>query len=276
MQYVYEAWKKKRIKLSDEVFSELLLNPSLYNRGEKDFKYTVNVFHMMTNPSQAGSYIKDTSVINLKEFMENGTDNFMTDVVKPGLTGNGGDTIFNVVERWAKDNEFSIEEIAQNNAGKSTDWNYEWFENIVNKVFAKPGKITCKLKSIDDYLERLYYTFSLHQVKCNPPQDNVINATDLTQITDKDVSKFGKVEDVDTPIHLTVVSTDTDIPGIYVFHKFVPMDTKNMSTHQSNASKNLTDLKSAMSQLDADGKTGDEKVQGIMTAIEGLSAIPVQ
>jgi hypothetical protein len=78
----------------------------LFDRSDKEFRYTLNAFNLFSQPNKAKNYLKDTSKIDLSEFM-NG------DVVKPaGLNGETGDTIFNTIEGWAKDNEYSAQEIA--------------------------------------------------------------------------------------------------------------------------------------------------------------------
>ena len=77
---------------------EILKNESLYNRSDKEFQYTLNVFNLLSNPSTASNYLKNTDVINLEELIDGNT-------IKPaGLDRKPGDTIYNKIEKWAQDN----------------------------------------------------------------------------------------------------------------------------------------------------------------------------
>ena len=100
MTYIYNAYKNGFIDLRD---SEVLYNPTLYiGRNDKEFQYTVNCFFYL--PSHADSYLIDTSKVDIMSFF-NG-DNLAKSEIKPaGIDGEEGDTIFNIVEGWSKDNE---------------------------------------------------------------------------------------------------------------------------------------------------------------------------
>ena len=79
-----------------------IFEPSLYERDYQDFKYTVNVFLICMDPCEIEKFLVDTSVVDISCFYdENGK-------IKPaGLDRVPGDTIYQLIESWSKDNEIS-------------------------------------------------------------------------------------------------------------------------------------------------------------------------
>ena len=289
MQYIFDSYKNNKMDLS----MPALLNPSLYSRKFDEFQYTLNAFHIMSDPKKAGCYLKDTSVADVSEFMSGNE-------IKPaGLNGEEGDTIFNVIERWAKDNEYSPEEIADKkekaekeaedskdkkngtdininingeNGSNGTQWNYDYFKEILEKVFANSGKFETTGNK-NEYLEKAFVTFSLPEIT---PQstDNKLYKKTFTEIKDADVNKFGNPHEIDEPIHITVRTGSKTVPGIYVFHKFIPIDETSLSHYKQLANKNLGNLKRHLNNVNPNNDNDvDTHLQRIITALDGLSGI---
>jgi hypothetical protein len=295
LQYIYDSYLNKRIDLHMPV----LKNPSLYDRSDREFQYTLNAFYMMSDIRRAAVYIKDTSEVDTKEFLIDGT-NEATATIKPaGLTSNrNGDTIYNVIEKWTKDNEYSPEEIAKkkqkeeeekNNKDKKQDgdskkdavtatkWTYEYFKGIVEKVFANHGKFTLALSNEEEYLNRLFATFKMTTISpLNRAQQNNPNTVtkDVKSINDTDVKKFGDPNNVDVPINITSDVNGNKVHGVYVFHKFVDTSESSMKSHSDVANKNLKQLKNSIYDISPTTIEDMEKqLQAIITAIESLSPI---
>lgn len=137
MEYVYAAYKNNKLDMQ----SPVLRNPSLYKRNIDDFKYTLNAFWLMSDKKRAGNYIKDTSVIDITQFLSDGED-LATSTIKPaGINGRKGDTIFNVIEEWSQGNEYSPDEIRQRNfqRASSKKVDVKQLEDI-KKKYSDPSK----------------------------------------------------------------------------------------------------------------------------------------
>ena len=190
IRYVYESFKLKKLKLTLEV----LMNESLYDRSDKDFRYTLNVFNTLSQSDKIAAYFKDVSKVNTAELMDG-------DVIKPaGLHKGPGDTIYNIIEAWADGNEYTAAETAErlkkaeeekekkkdkdNDDGtsggddKSQDgdskettattaeyvmedvvpqekWTYETFKQLIEKIFKLSSKVSPKGKK-EEYLNKVY------------------------------------------------------------------------------------------------------------------------
>lgn len=120
-RYVYESYKLKKIRLDLEVLS----NPSLYERSIKDFRYTVNAFNMCSNPKTVANYLKDTSKVNINDFMS-------------GNNVKSAQEIYDIIEDWANDNEYSAQEIEdRNNQRKETPQSRVPDEKTLEKLVGK-------------------------------------------------------------------------------------------------------------------------------------------
>lgn len=116
--------------------------PSLYNRSLDDFKYTVNAFNTASDKTKLRNYFRDTSKIDINEFYTPSGE------IKPaGRNGAEGDTIWNVIENWGKDNTFeesrhvSLQTIFdQHNVSEYNqgDTLYKWIEDNRNKFKYTP------------------------------------------------------------------------------------------------------------------------------------------
>ena len=78
--------------------AEWLYNPSLYESDR--LTYIVNAFIMFSDQKYLKTHLLDTSVVDLKCFYnEDGT------IKEAGNADTDGDTIYNTIEKWCKDNE---------------------------------------------------------------------------------------------------------------------------------------------------------------------------
>ena len=319
MEYIYNSFKAKKLNLRQPVLKDVLCNPSLYEgRSEKDFKYTVNVFNLLSQPNKAKAYLKNTEVINFDELFEGeGKADLRTSILKPGgASGQPGDTIFNVLERWADNNEYSPEEIAQNkhaeeeeeekNKKKSpgdgsgggqstavaatsinvtvnvpnangnieaTEWNYDYFKEELEKVFANKGNYKTSLPNKNDYLNRAFATFVLPNL--SPVEtENKVYKKSTKDVKDADVSKFGDPHKLDTPIPLKVRTASAELLGVYVFHQFVPLDDSSKSYYKQISNKNLGNLKRSLNKVTPNTDQGvDDHLQRIIDALGTLQEI---
>ena len=167
----------------------------------------------------------------------------LTEKQQPILDGKEGDTIFNVIEDWSKDNEYSPEEIAQRKAaaekekskdkttdGKmsntfigivpDTEWTYDYFKGELEKIFANKSKFKIELPSKNDYLSRVFATFSLASLEPSETSNKVYKKN-TKDVKDADASKFGDPHSIDTPIPMSVRTADDEVPGVYAFHQFI-------------------------------------------------------
>lgn len=99
-QYLYELNLKGQLSLEGK---DYLTKVSLYDRDAKDFKYAVQAFEFITDPEQVEGYFKDTTGISETSFYEKDGE-----TIKPSGRPHddpNNDTIYNQIEKWAKDNE---------------------------------------------------------------------------------------------------------------------------------------------------------------------------
>lgn len=259
MLYVYNAWENKKLDLKLSVLN----NASLYNRSYKDFQYTLNAFNTFSRKDKASLYFKNTKVVNINEFM-NG------DIIKPaGIDGREGDTIYNVIEKWASNgNEYSEDEIAERKQKEAEDeekgtdkgkedtpnrntLTYAYLKEELKKALANKSRIGINMSAKDylDYLERIFITFLPSKLSSINQDDANIVEKPGNSINDSDVAKFGKPASVDTPIFITSKVGDNQTPGIYIFHKFIPMDEQSMKQINKVSNFNLTLLKNKINNV---------------------------
>ena len=290
LQYIYDSYLNKKMDLKMPV----LLNPTLYDRTERDFRYTLNAFTLMSDKQKAAAYIKDVDVVDTDEFFVGSSPNPMTSPIKPaGLRGGKGDTIFATIERWAKDNEYSPEEISDNkerakekeeqeekNGGSkdgTSQWSYTYFKTALEKIFANKSKFKISLGGKNDYLNRVFATFGLSTLKFpkikQQQTPNTINKLP-SDIKDADVKQFGNPHNIDVPIYVVSITSNGTVNGAYVFNQFVPLDDTSVSSHNKLMQKNLGNLKRHLHNVtpDTDYAT-DEHLQAIVDAIELLQPI---
>ena len=288
MKYIYDSFKNKGIDLKMPV----LINPTLYQRSENEFKYAVNAFTLMSDPRKAGAYIKDTNKIDINQFMDG-------DKVKPsGNNGRQGDTIFNVIESWAEDNEYSPEEIANNKnklaaeeeenkksnkSGNSSininisdqkdQWDYDYFKNILEKIFSNKSKFKIPNGDKNFYLERAFATFELPTLTPSETENKLYKKS-FSDVKDNDVTQFGNPHEVDTPIHLKVRNTKEEVPGIYVFHQFVPLDDTSSGYYAKIANTNKGTLERHLNQVQPNNDNDiDVHLQAVIDALDKLTGL---
>lgn len=116
-RYVYQSYKLNKLRLDLEV----LTKQSLYERSEKDFRYTLNAFNLCSNPSDVSNYLKDVSKVNVKDFM-NGDD-----------TVKSAKDIYDIIEGWANNNEYSAQEIEDRNHKKENEPTIKELEKLKDK-----------------------------------------------------------------------------------------------------------------------------------------------
>lgn len=299
MQYLYESYNNKRIDIKSTALIPILYNESLWKRSLEDFRYTLNAFNMFSQPRLYKAYLKDTDKtkrVTINAFM-NGKE-----IKDAGIDGKAGDTIYNQIEEWAKDNEYTFDEIQSNKqkaekeerknkiGNRNTsgngisvngngrenkvEWSYEYFEDVLEKVYANINKFETKLSSKNDYLERAFATFKLSELS---PQetDNKVYKKTLSSIKDGDVNKFGDPHNVDEPIYLSVRDANNSMFGAYVFHKFIPLDDSSMNYYKQLAKKNLGNLKRHLNNVNPNNDHDvNEHLQSIVDALGVLSDIP--
>lgn len=240
LQYIYDSFLNKKMDLHMEV----LQNPTLYDRSDREFQYTLNAFTMMSDPKKAGAYIKDTSVINTLEFLESGND-FTTSPIKPaGLGGKKGDTIFNVIERWADNNEYSPEEISdRKNREKSMTTIGAIFRNSKHQTYQYlSGIADTYYPEVDVDIEgeqlhfMLYTAFSLFNLRniCeNVTPHMLINVTEGTSNeVEKELKSSSYTPQAETTpgviIHTpNIKNNKTDLVSLYLYHKFILLSRNN-------------------------------------------------
>lgn len=282
MTYVYNSYKNNNIDLKN---CEVLFNPTLYRgRNINEFRYTLNCFCLL--PKQAGNYLKDTSKVNLTMFLKGGKDLATSPIKAAGIDGREGDTIFNVIEEWAKDNEIPPEErIATKRAGNAkevksdnstgsdstTEWSYEYFKAILEKIFSSTKGYTFGLSGKNEYLERLYSVFKLPSLTFDKSSRNIIKNKSTAGLKDADVKRFGNPQIVDNPIYIRVQNGNEEIKGVYLFHKFVDMSSPIQQYYQKQAKKSLGTLKRNISEISPSNPSDvKEFYQSILMAIEKL------
>lgn len=100
MDHIHKLYMADKIDLDMPELS----NESLFDRDFSEFVYAINVFKTLYDHSETMKYFRDISVIDKDELFDG-------DIIKPsGIDRRQGDTIWNIVERWAKDNEMTAEE----------------------------------------------------------------------------------------------------------------------------------------------------------------------
>ena len=291
MQYLYDSYNNKKIDIKSTTLLPILYNESLWSRSLEDFRYTLNAFNMFSQPSLYKSYLKDTDKnvkVSISQFM-NG------DKIKPaGIDGSSGDTIYNQIEEWAKNNEYTFDEIQANkqkaaekeskknkgNKGNKDEkgitnvkWNYEYFKTILENVFANSSNFKTELNK-NDYLERVYVTFDLLSL-ASRKVDATIESSDINTIKDEDVKQFGDPHKIDTPIFLNANIKGETIPGVYLFHKFISLEDRFISLYEQTSKKNLGNLKRHLAKVNPDNITDVNILyQTVVDALNELSPIP--
>ncbi len=294
LQYIYSSYLNKKLDLRMEV----LQNPSLYNRSDRDFQYTLNAFHLFEGEDRGGTYIKDTSIVDTTEFLVSGED-FRTSEIKPaGLNGQKGDTIFNVIEGWSDNNEYSPQEIADRKAKKEKEeaekeknkkdstptpqaktitWDFNYFMDEIERAFANQDKISLPFKDEGEYTNRLFATFKLASLPAlnlaQQKNPNIVNKSP-EDIKDNDVTKFGDPKDETVPIRVVAQSGGKEIPGVFALHKFIPLDEESMRQHTSRANNNLKYLKKHLYNVnptnDADAFNHLQEIVNVISKLESV------
>lgn len=272
--YLYGGYKNKRIDLTHEY----LTNPTLWNRSDNDFTKAVNAFEICMSPKYAKNYLKDPSVIDINEF-------FNGDTIKPTKD------ILNVVDSWAKGNEYSEDERAQRGTSDSTlikligerKWNKDTFTSAINQALADTGKF--KLEHNREFYESIINDlFVLPEAISN--LDDIKNTTNLIVNDDaKGFIKDGKINaaacikasqygKTDKPIVVSIPMVNE----IYLYYegKAVKLlDSNDKETNDKN--KLLGKIDNQMSDLEnyptpsKDKITNqDEIVQLIVSALDSL------
>ena len=94
MNYLYQLYTQKKLDLNQAY----LLNPTLYERNDKEFNVAVRAFELLGNDAEMKKRFRDTSMVNIKEF-------FNGDKILPTKE------ILKIIDGWASNgNEFTPEE----------------------------------------------------------------------------------------------------------------------------------------------------------------------
>lgn len=104
VSYIWEEFYEGTLDISLNCF----FNSSLYDRNYNEFTYTCNALSTFSDLDKASIFIKDTSVIDFNRFFDDNGN------IKPaGNESNDekADTIFNIIEEWAYNNEYTPQEI---------------------------------------------------------------------------------------------------------------------------------------------------------------------
>lgn len=294
MEYVYAAFKSKKLDMNMPV----LKNPSLYQRNLKDFKYTVNAFWMMSDKKNAKKYLKNTDNVNVQEFLLDGTDVTKSTIKEAGIDGREGDTIFNVIEGWAKGNEYSPDEIAQNKDKDNKDkdknkkgqkyvledvipvesWNYSTFKNYITQAFKHKGDL--KISSTkEECLEKVYIAFEYPNLVSSSSLTSVqntknkVNNKTVETVSESDIKVFGDpVNKPDVPIPVKLISngsTNDGVSGVFLFHKFLPLTKETIPNIKQLSAKYLRAM-GVKSYVGSNDQTLS-KMQGLITILEQVS-----
>lgn len=273
--YLYGGYKNKRIDLTHEY----LINPTLWNRSDNDFNKAVNAFEICMSPKYAKNYLKDTSVIDINEF-------FNGDTIKPTKD------ILNVVDSWAKGNEYSEDERAQRGATGSTllnligerKWNKDTFISAINQALANTDKF--KMKHNRDFYESIINDlFVLPEALSN--LDDIKGTSNLiTNDEAKGFIKDGKINaaacikasqygKTDSPVVVSIPAVNE----IYLYYegKVVKLLDSEDKLQTSEINKLLGKVDNQMSELEnypAPSKdkitNQDETIQLIVSALDDL------
>lgn len=76
---------------------DYLTEKSLYDRSEKDFNYTVNIFETILDRAKLSKYFDNITDISIYPLYDDSGD-----ILPAGLNNETGDTIYNVIEEWDK------------------------------------------------------------------------------------------------------------------------------------------------------------------------------
>lgn len=297
LQYIYSSHLNKKI----DVRMPVLSNPTLYDRNDREFQYTVNAFHLFSDPKRYKAYLKDsekTAQVDISQFMSGNT-------VKPaGLDGSPGDTIFNVIEDWAKDNEYSPQEIADRKAkiekekkekedGEKGDsntspkyvledvipepWEYEILKSYVESAFKHKDLIKPKSDK-ESYLYKLYVALEYPKLISSEFLQTVQNTSNkilnksVDNISESDVKAFGNpTNQPDVPIPVKVIEDGTSkdgVSGVFLFHKFVALTKNHITELKQQSAKYKRDMELKTFVM-ANDKT-IEKLKGLISVLDQI------
>ena len=142
--YLYGGFKNNKIDLSHGY----LTNPSLWKRNDKDFQQAVNAFEICLNPKITKQYLKDPSVVDIKQFMK-GNEILPTQ------------DLLDIIDGWSRGNEYTPEERSQRNSNGFTllgligerKWNKDTFIGAVNQALSNTDKF--KVNHNRDFYESI-------------------------------------------------------------------------------------------------------------------------
>ena len=93
-------------------------------------------------------------------------------------------------------------------------------------------------------------------------------------VKDNDIIKFGDPHNIDTPIPLNIRTGNGEVPGVYAFHQFIPLDDASKTMYKQLANKNLGNLKRHLNNVNPnDDKGVDFHSQAIVDALGELQEI---
>jgi hypothetical protein len=247
LQYIYSSYLNKKMDLKMEV----LKNPTLYERSDREFQYTLNAFYLFSDPKRYNNYLKPsekTRQVSVSQFMDG-------DVVKPaGLNGQKGDTIFNVIEEWAKDNEYSPEEIANR---KNKENNTITIGSILKTGKHRSYRYLSKIVDIyypevdvdveGEQLHFMLYTaFSLLDI------ENIFNnitpqmLPNVKQGLNSEIkmSDLNPQKDVEPGTLINTPNVKNDPVSLYLYHKLVVLSKNNkfIADDVENTAQSIQDI----------------------------------
>lgn len=139
--------------------NEYLTEKSLYERSEKDFKYTVNIFETILNRSELSKYFDNITDISIYPLYDD-NDN----ILPAGLNKEKGNTIYNVIEEWDKQYNEPEEETKVDSLNYSLQEALNEFK-VPSKLYAEVCKrwVYRYFRGIEEYVTPDYNDSSYYQ-----------------------------------------------------------------------------------------------------------------
>ena len=261
LQYIYSSFMNKKMDLHMEV----LQNPSLYDRSDREFQYTLNAFYMMSDVNKAKMYLKDIRVINIDEFFESGNEPSTSPIKPAGIGGKKGDkkkdddTIFKVIEKWVSQvGEYSPEEIADKK-------NREKSMTTIGSVFRSDKHLTYRYLSAiaDSYYPEvevdiegealhfmLYTAFSLTNIENIYTNITPRTLVDVKNGTPNEVEKelkslsYSPQPEIKPGVIINTSNIHNDPVSLYLYYKFIVLSKNNkfVATNLEEMAQSIQDI----------------------------------
>lgn len=278
--YLYGGFKNNKIDLSHEY----LTNPSLWKRSYKDFQQAVNAFEICLNPKITKQYLKNPSVIDIEQFIR-GNEILPTQ------------ELLDIIDSWAKGNEYTPGERLQRNSGGSTllsligerKWNEDTFTGAINQALSDTNKFNVEHN-------RDFYESIINDLFVLPETISSLNEIKSTSnlITNNESSRFIKGDKVDAAACIKasrygkstgpVIVNIPAVNEIYLYYKgkaikLVDSEDRLQTTEINNILGKIDNQMSRLENYPAPLKdkiaNNDEIIQTIMSALDNLEDINI-